>query len=114
MPRKKAVQPPVAVTVVNEIVSLDQPPPALPAPEAKPKRQKKSKHEIVAVVTDNGIQGTFQPDSKRPLIAHLPIHSNDIKFLDQPIQYDPNPHCQPVAFNRVILIHLPMRQLMKI
>lgn len=100
MPRKKAVQPPVAVTVVNEIVSLDQPPPALPAPEAKPKRQKKSKHEIVAVVTDNGIQGTFQPDSKRPLIAHLPIHSNDIKFLDQPIQYDPNPPCQPVAFNQ--------------
>ncbi len=98
MPRKKAVQPPVAVTVVNEIVSLDQPPPE-PVAAAKPKREKKSKHKIVAVVTDNGIQGTFQAEGKRPLIAHLPIHSSEIKFHDQPMQYDPNPPCQPVAFN---------------
>jgi hypothetical protein len=47
----------------------------------KPKREKKSsKHQVVAVITPDGIQGTFQPDVRRPLIAHLPIHSSEIQF----------------------------------
>lgn len=49
----------------------------------KPKRERKStKHPVVAVVTPDGIQGTFQAEVKRPLIVHLPIHSKDVKFHD--------------------------------
>lgn len=70
--------------------------------EKKPraKRTKASaKHQVVAVVTPDGIQGTFQPEVKRPLIVHLPIHSNDIQFHDQPFVYDPRPPGQFEAFN---------------
>lgn len=66
----------------------------------KPKREKKSsKHQVVAVITPDGIQGTFQPDVRRPLIAHLPIHSSEIQFHEAHLTYDPNPPCQPEAFN---------------
>lgn len=68
--------------------------------QTKPKREKKTtKHKVVAVVTPDGIQGSFQSDVRRPLIAHLPIHSSDIRFNDQPLQYDPNPPAQPIAFD---------------
>ena len=64
------------------------------------KRTKASaKHQVVAVVTPDGIQGTFQPEVKRPLIVHLPIHSSDIQFHDQPFVYDPRPPGQFEAFN---------------
>jgi hypothetical protein len=69
---------------------------------AKPKttRGKKSaKHQVVAVVTPNGIQGTFTADTKRPLIAHLPIHSSDIVFNDEPFRYNPNPPSSFEAFD---------------
>ena len=64
-----------------------------PADEpVKQKREKKaSKHKIVAVVTSDGIQGSFQSESRRPLIAHLPVHSSEIQFHDQPFVYDPRP-----------------------
>lgn len=66
----------------------------------KPKREKKSsKHQVVAVITPDGIQGTFQSDVRRPLIAHLPVHSNEIQFHEQHMMYDPRPPCQPEAFN---------------
>jgi hypothetical protein len=69
-------------------------------PKIKAKREKKSsKHQVVAVITPDGIQGTFQPDVRRPLIAHLPIHSSEIQFHEQHLTYDPNPPCQPEAFN---------------
>lgn len=102
MPRKKA-QPiaPLAVsTVQNEVISLDGPPPPEPTGPAKGKREKKSsKHKVVAVVTPDGIQGSFQSETRRPLIAHLPIKSSEVKFLDEPLQYDPNPPGQPEAYN---------------
>lgn len=95
MPRKKATALPIAEsTIQNEIVPLDQPP-----PEKEKKREKKSKHKVVAVITPDGIQGSFQSDTRRPLIAHLPIHSSDIQFHDSHLQYDPRPPCQPEAFN---------------
>lgn len=102
MPRKKAVPiAPLAVsTVQNEVISLDSPPPPEPPTPAKGKREKKSsKHKVVAVVTPDGIQGSFQSDARRPLIAHLPIKSSEVKFLDEPLQYDPNPPGQPEAYN---------------
>jgi hypothetical protein len=98
-PRKKVV--PVSIEPVEEPSNaniLEQ----LPVIEVKQKvkREKKStKHKVVAIVTPNGIEGTFQNESKRPLIAHLPVHSSDIQFHDQPLTYDPNPPCQPEAFN---------------
>lgn len=93
-PRKKVVQ----ITIPNEDGTM--PPPE----EAPKKRERKSKKQsIVAVVTPDGIQGSFLPDMKRPLIVHLPIHSADVKFHDQPLMYDPTPPCQPEAFNAGLL-----------
>lgn len=103
MPRKKAqpIAPLTVSTVQNEVISLDgPPPPPQPTTPAKTKREKKSsKHKVVAVVTPDGIQGSFQSEVRRPLIAHLPIKSSDVKFLDEPLQYDPNPPGQPEAYN---------------
>ena len=66
----------------------------------KPKREKRSsKHKVVAVITPDGIQGAFQSEVKRPLIAHLPIKSSEIKFHDQLFVYDPNPPGQFEAFD---------------
>jgi hypothetical protein len=96
-PRKKtavAVQPLEQSTPVIEQQ-------ALPIEEPKVKRERKNaKHKVVAVVTPDGIQGIFQPDIRRPLIAHLPIHSNEIEFNDHTqFTYNPNPPPQPEAFN---------------
>lgn len=55
------------------------------------KEKKVSKHKVVAIITPEGIQGNFQSDVKRPLIAHLPIHSSEVQFHDQPFIYDPRP-----------------------
>jgi hypothetical protein len=97
-PRKKTViaadsEP--AVTPVPVEVS-----PVAPVTPVKQKREKKSnKHKIVAVVTSDGIQGSFQTETRRPLIAHLPVHSNEIQFHDQPFIYDPRPPGQFEAFD---------------
>jgi hypothetical protein len=64
------------------------------------KKEKKSKkHQVVAVITPDGIQGSFQSETRRSLIGHLPIHSNEIQFHEQHLTYDPRPPCQPEAFN---------------
>lgn len=86
-PRKKTVVEPVAAPVVAE-----------PAPKAK-REKKASKHKVVAIVTPDGIQGSFQPEKQRPLIAHLPIKTADIQFHDQPIAYDPKPPGNPEAYD---------------
>jgi hypothetical protein len=71
-----------------------------PQPQPKAKREKKSsKHKVVAIITPNGIQGSFQPEKQRPLIAHLPIKTADIQFHDQPIAYDPKPPGNPEAYD---------------
>ena len=43
---------------------------------------KKKQFSVVAVVTPNGIEGNLQPESRKPLIAHLPIQSRDIMLHD--------------------------------
>jgi hypothetical protein len=55
------------------------------------KGSKKKQFSVVAVVTPNGIEGSLQPEARKPLIAHLPIQSKDIQFHDAPIQYNPVP-----------------------
>lgn len=55
------------------------------------KRQKKPVH-VVAVVTPNGIEGSFSSEPRRPLIAHLHAHSSVIDFNvrqnDEPEPYN--------------------------
>jgi hypothetical protein len=74
------------------------------APTPAPKKKAAAKKPaVVAVVTPDGIHGSLTGESQRPLIAHLPIHSNDIDnelFASAPTQqetvgvaptpYDPN------------------------
>ena len=55
------------------------------------KRATKKKFSVVAVVTQNTIEGSLQPEARKPLIAHLPIQSKDVMFHDTPVQYNPVP-----------------------
>lgn len=104
MPSKKknAVAPLKTTSTNDEIKPFEN---STPPPEAekKPKRERKStKHKVVAIVGPDGIQGSFQTDSRRPLIAHLPIHSNEVVFHDQPLIYDPRPPVENLyAFDQV-------------
>ena len=67
----------------------------MPATGRKPKKNVK----VVAVVTANGIEGSFSSEPRRPLIAHLQIHSNEVNFTDMPLKYDPNPPTQPEPYD---------------
>lgn len=95
-PRKKAAQ--VAQPVVDSSEVEQTVPPVVTPVKAK-RDKKSSKYNVVAVVTPDGIQGSFQNEARRPLIASLPIHTNDIQFHDQPFTYDPTPPGQYGAFN---------------
>ena len=66
-----------------------------------PTKKSKKPIQIVAVVTPDGIQGNFSftPEPRKPLIAHLDIHSNDVIFPDQQLRYDPNPPKQPEPYD---------------
>ncbi len=97
----------VEAPVVPEPAPAPVPEPApTPAPEpvvealAPPARGKKGKKQpkIVAVVTPDGIQGTFQSEPRRPLIAHLQVNTSNVQFLDGGLQYDPNPPSQPEPY----------------
>lgn len=77
-------------------------------PATKPaarKRESKKKFPVVAVVTPEGIEGTFTIEQRRPLIAHLPIHSAEVLFHDNSMHYDPTPPCQPEAFDTCFEIY---------
>ena len=82
---------PVPVSVVEPVVAAV----AAPAPVKKQKKQPK----IVAVVTPDGIEGSFLPEPRRPLIAHLQVNSTEVKFHDLPIPYDPNPPSHPEPYD---------------
>ena len=58
-----------------------------------PSKKKSSKKpvKVVAIVTADGIDGSFSPEPRRPLIAHLHIRTNEVIFHDQALRYDPNP-----------------------
>jgi hypothetical protein len=67
--------------------------------ERKTKAKKDVK--VVAIVTPDGIQGSFQAEPRRPLIAHLKIKTNEVQFHDMPVQYDPNPPDQPEPYDAI-------------
>jgi hypothetical protein len=85
--KKKA--PPVVEETPAPQVPVEQPVEA--APTTEPKKRVKKQPKIVAVVTPNGIEGSFLPEPRKPLIARLQISSADIQFNDAPLTYDPNP-----------------------
>ena len=58
---------------------------------ATKKKAAKKPVKVVAVVTADGIDGSFNPEPRRPLIAHLPIKTGDVLFNDSVLRYDPNP-----------------------
>jgi hypothetical protein len=61
--------------------------------------KKAKKVPIVAVVSANGdIEGSFSPEPRRPLIAHLPFRSTEIQFQDGPLTYDPRPPGVPEPY----------------
>lgn len=98
-------------TAVNEIVNPEPVPAPIVEPvpvvaEATPtptpvetKKKGKKQPKIVAVVTPNGIEGSFLPEPRKPLIARLQINSSDIQFNDAPLTYDPNPSSQPEPYD---------------
>lgn len=65
-----------------------------PAAGPVEKKKKEKKIKVVAVVTPNGIEGSFTPEPRKPLICHLPFESKEVKFTDQPLRYDPTPPIQ--------------------
>lgn len=94
-PRKKVV----TVAPAQEVAAPAPMETTVGAPVKAKREKKSSKYNVVAVITPDGIQGTFQNDTRRPLIASLPIHTSDIQFHDQPFVYDPTPPGQYDAFN---------------
>ena len=80
---KKKAAAAAPVEEVTEIVGVV-------APEPKKKAAKKQV-KVVAVVTADGIDGSFSPEPRRPLIAHLQIRTNEVMFHGQEMRYDPNP-----------------------
>lgn len=79
-----------------------EPAEVVPVTKASATKSKKSKKQIqvVALVTPEGIEGNFQPvEQRRSLIAHLHIHSNEVKFSDSSFQYDPNPPKAPEPYD---------------
>ncbi len=68
--------------------------PATETPAHTPVKKKaapKKPVKVVAVVTPDGIEGSFQPEPRRPLIAHLNIKPSEVQFNDGGIKYNPNP-----------------------
>jgi hypothetical protein len=99
-----AVPIPVPTNEILELVSLDNVKQTKTKLKEKTKRIPKGKAKgkqtpIVAIVSANGeIQGTFTPEPRRPLIAHLPFRSSEIQFQDGPLMYDPRPPGVPEPY----------------
>jgi hypothetical protein len=83
--------PPRKKVVVVDTVTEEKP--------ATKSRKTKKPIQVVAVVTPNGIEGTFNPEPRKPLIAHLDIHSTEVVFPEQQLRYDPTPPFQPEPYD---------------
>ena len=82
----------------KKVVATDEQPKEKSVTKA---RKSKKPIQVVAVVTPNGIEGSFSPEPRKPLIAHLDIHSNEVVFPDQQLRYDPNPPFQPEPYDPI-------------
>ena len=76
---------------------------AEPAPTnvvVQPKRKStKKQFSVVAIVTPEGIEVTLQPETRKPLIAHLPIQSSEVIFHENAVVYNPVPPAAVEAYN---------------
>jgi hypothetical protein len=64
-----------------------------PTKKTTGKGKAKKPIQVVAVVTPEGIEGTFTPEPRRPLIVHLPFQSTEVNIGDKLLyitKYDPN------------------------
>jgi hypothetical protein len=99
----KNVKKTTSASAIATLVAAEQEeipsPTAATATKTPRKRESKKKFPIVAIVTPDGIEGNFTIQPRRPLIAHLPIHSTEVVFHDAPIQYNPHPPSEPDPFN---------------
>jgi len=86
-PRQPPAPAPAPVTAVAAAQQQEAP----LAIEVK-KRAKKEKKpiQVVAIVTSDGIEGSFTPEPRRPLIVHFPFNSSEVEF-NEALQYDPKP-----------------------
>jgi hypothetical protein len=66
------------------------------------KKRNKKQFPVVAKITADGIVGSLMNQEIKPLIAHLPIHSSEVKFYDGPPQYDPNPPSQTEPYDDIL------------
>jgi hypothetical protein len=56
--------------------------------------------QVVAFVSPDGIEGSFTPEPRKPLIVHLPFSSSEVEFETKgEIRYDPNPPPQPEPYS---------------
>jgi hypothetical protein len=80
-----ASEPPSLLTIISQIStenpSVEEQP--LPVIAEKTSRKGKKPIQVVAVVTADGIQGSFPSEQRRPLIGHLPISSASVSFNDE-------------------------------
>ena len=69
------------------------------ATEAAPVEKKKAKKpvKVVAIVTPQGIEGSFQPEPRRPLIVHLGIRPSDLAFNEGGNEQEPEPYDASVS-----------------
>jgi len=96
MPTKKKIIEAVAGASADSSEVIE---PATAKPKAK-RTSAAAKHKIVAVVTSEGIQGSFKKtEPRKPIIVNLPIKSSEVQFYDQPLKYDPQPPKDTKAFN---------------
>lgn len=59
--------------------------------ESKTNKKEKKPIQVVAIITPDGIEGSFTPEPRRPLIVHFPFNSTEVEFNDKGFQYDPSP-----------------------
>jgi hypothetical protein len=89
---KKTIAAPVAEAPVASLPS--EPAATATAPEKKKGKKEKKPIQVVAIVTPDGIEGTFTPEPRRPLIVHLPFKSSEVQFNATSFAgtgYDPRP-----------------------
>ena len=99
-PETPAVVVPVVVApvVVTPVVTPVVTAPVVAAPVVETKKRGKKQPKIVALVTPDGIQGTFHSEPRRPLIAHLQVNPSTINFFNGSFHYDPAPPTQPQPY----------------
>lgn len=88
------VEPVVVAPIVEPVVA----PVVAVNPVVELKKRGKKQPKIVALVTPDGIQGTFHSEPRRPLIAHLQVNPSTINFFNGSFHYDPAPPTQPQPY----------------